>query len=264
MSLETLQSFSLLKSSRFIFQLLTIPKFIENGINDVLAPREIGSLGTSVLGDYSLKNITKPELLSNMPVLCESIEFPGQTITGSDFRMPGRLKIKVPTIREINEVQATFLYPIEVPMYELFSSWITNISTVSSKTQYYNNIVGEARIQQYGEDSAVSSNSWGAPILIVNLKQLYPTQVNSLQSNWSDDGFHRMNVSFFFENFEIETPSVVKFAEQPNNQFEADAIKALRGQSRTIQFGGAEVPYPSVSSQADRYNFATNLNFKFP
>lgn len=247
MSLQLLQSLSFLKSSRFIFQLLTVPKFIENGMNN---SRTRGGFGNVELRANDLGSKTASELLSYMPVLCESFEFPGQTITASDFRMPGRLKIKVPTIREINEIQATFLYPTEVPMYELFSSWIMYMSTVNSKTAYYNDVVAEAKLFQYDEAESVGANDWGIPFMTLNLNRMYPLSINSMQSNWADDGFHKINVSFFVEDFSISTVSA-QVAKQPTNQYEAELMKKL-GRRAT------------VSSEADRYNFASNINFKFP
>jgi len=264
MSLQLVQSLSFLKSSRYIFQLLSVPKFISDGMTGPLAQRESGRFGNAVLVDNGLNTKTAPELLSYMPVLCDSIEFPGQTITATDFRMPGRMKIKVPTLREINEIQASFLYPIEVPMYELFSSWISNISTVSSKTKYYNDVLGSAYLKQYGEDSAVGLNDWGIPLLKLKLDGLYPLSINSMQSNWSDDGFHRINISFFVEDFFIDSVSA-QTAKKPANDFEAELIKRFSGR-KTISFGGQNYSTgsPTFSSEADRSNFASSINFKFP
>ena len=36
----------------------------------------------------------------------------------------------------------------------------------------------------------------------VTLVNAYPLSVTSLQSNWADDGFHKINVSLFFEDIE--------------------------------------------------------------
>jgi hypothetical protein len=256
MSLQLLESLSFLKSSRFIFQLLTVPKFISEGMkgtgNGAGSLRIVNDdLSQTTITDASLSSKTVPGILSYMPVLCESFEFPGQTITASDFRMPGRLKIKVPTIREINEIQATFLYPTEVPMYELFSSWIMNMSLVSSKTRYYNDVVAEAKLMQYDEKSSVGANDWGTPFMTLNLNRIYPLSINSLQSNWSDDGFHRINVSFFIEDFSIDTQQSESRSKAPENGFEAELIRNLGRR-------------PTFSSESDRSNFASNINFKFP
>lgn len=258
MSLQVLQSMSFVKSSRFLFQLLTLPKFINDGMT---GRRAGGRLGNAAVVDSGLNGKTPNDVLSYLPILCDSFEFPGQTITATDFRMPGRMKIKVPSVREINEIQATFLYPVEIPMYELFSSWIANMSTVSSKTMYYNDVLGQAQLLQYADDSAPTSGDWGSPLFKLSLIGIYPTQVTSLTANWADDGFHKISVSFFVEDFKIDSVTVKQVPAR--TELENAFIKGLG--RKQIEFGGTKYDAtPSFSSEADRYNFATNLTFKFP
>ena len=119
MSLQRIQNFSFLKSSRFLFQFLSIPK--------IVGADGVGYLFSDVVGgiiDNSIANKTYEGLLRDMTFICDSIEFPGQTLTTAERRIPGELKIKTPVSRDYSEINATFLYPAEFPLYEFFNNWI--------------------------------------------------------------------------------------------------------------------------------------------
>ena len=209
MSLERLQSFSFLKSSRFLFQFLTLPKLVGAEEKDYIG--YFYSATTGGIVDNSIQSKSISDLTRDMTFLCESIEFPGQSLTGVDYRIPGKLKIKTPTVREYNEITANFLYPEEFPIYELFNNWIWNASLKNSQNYYFDDIVGEARIIQFSE-GGLGTNATGevtidnqVPYNKISLKNLYPTSISPLQSNWGDDGFHKLSVTFFFEGMDIYT-----------------------------------------------------------
>ena len=184
MSLQRIQSFSFLKSCRYSFSLLSLPRCIN------------GDLFQGVISDGRF--------------LCDSIEFPGQTLSTTDYRIPGSRKIKVPFLREYSEINATFYYPSQIPMYQFFNEWITAASFRNTRNEYFDDITCQARIIQFKEGDEVIGNTVNEIVdsqpvqMRVSLKNLYPLSITSLTSNWGDDNFHKISVSFFFENMEIK------------------------------------------------------------
>lgn len=212
MSLQRLQSFSFLKSSRFLFQFLKLPG------KSILSNDDVSYFYSEITGgiqDNSVANRLDTDLMRDLSFVCESIEFPGQTLTTAESRIPGSLKIKTPVLRDYNEITASFLYPAEVPVYEMFSNWVINASIKNTRTQYYNDIVGEARIVQFLEGGSVidATEQTGvasrkiegqAPHNSIKLYNIYPISFAPIQSNWGDDGFQRLSVTFYFEGIDIK------------------------------------------------------------
>jgi hypothetical protein len=95
-------------------------------------------------------------------------------------------------------------------MYEFFYEWIATTSFRNTKNEYFDDITCQARIIQFKEGNEFSGNTINEIVdnqpvqMKVNLKNLYPLSVTSLTSNWGDDNFHKISVSFFFENMEIK------------------------------------------------------------
>ena len=211
MSLQTLQSFTFLKSSRFLFQFLAIPDII--GVTEYGNKSEIGSFGGNRIVDQSLSSKPYKELLRNMTFLCDSVEFPGQSLTTLDYRIPGTKRLKVPYLREYNEITASFYYPESVPIFEFFSSWIVGASKRNTMNHYFDEVVGQARVTQFAEGvdslSSIKSIENQPAHLTVNLKNMYPMSFTPLQGNWGDDGFHKISVTFFFEDISLETYSKI-------------------------------------------------------
>lgn len=160
---------------------------------------------------------------------CDSIEFPGSTLTATDYRVPGKMKVKIPYLRDLSEVNLTFYHPVDVPLYTFFNRWLREISPNSSRNQYFDDIVSEIVLNQFDNYSHAKLRPEQLPTetslrseffeqfaqsqlsnsptrmrkqFTLKLLKAYPLSVTSLQSNWADDGFHKINVSLFFEDIE--------------------------------------------------------------
>jgi hypothetical protein len=157
----------------------------------------------------------------NLSFLCDSVEFPGQSLTASEYRIPGKLKLKIPYLREQNEITLTFYHNDESPLYSYFTNWIQNISPTNTTNAYFNEIVApKMDIVQFDEVAGIrgfiidqfgfnSTPVGGASAnlrkyMTVSLKNIYPLSFSSMPSNWADDGFHKMTVTFFYETINIE------------------------------------------------------------
>lgn len=151
--------------------------------------------------------------------LCDSVEFPGQTLTASEYRIPGKLKVKIPYLREMNEVTLSFYYSTDFPIYEIFSRWIENSSPTNTTNQYFDDIVCKIKLLQFDEVAGMrgffrdlieyNTGLGNATNLTkhstVILENAFPLSLMSMPANWSDDGFHKLNVTFFYENMRRES-----------------------------------------------------------
>ena len=195
----------------------TSPRYSEYSINKMLNQNFLKS------SKFAIQIPRLPEIINmriaseDLTFLCDSLEFPGQSLTTSEYRMPGKLKLKVPYVREMNEVTMTFYHNDKIPIYKLFSNWIENTSRTNTSNFYFDEIVCPTiKIFQFDEVSGVrgffrdileSEIYRGAEnkltkYMTVELRNIYPLNFTSMPSNWADDGFHKMTVSFFYENME--------------------------------------------------------------
>lgn len=143
--------------------------------------------------------------LRKMIYLCDSVEFPGQALTAVDYRIPGKLKVKIPYVRELNEVNFTFYMSEDMPMYGLLSQWITQISPNTAQNSYFDEIVGAIELIQFQDTTALerAASPNALKHMVVKLIDVYPLNIQSMPANWIDDGFHRLNVNFYFRDLTI-------------------------------------------------------------
>jgi hypothetical protein len=191
------------------------PRYSEYSINKMLGQNFLKS------SKFAIQIPLLPEIVNldiapeDLTFLCDSVEFPGQSLTTSEYRMPGKLKLKVPYVREMNEVTMTFYHNDKIPMYKLFSNWIENSSRTNTTNLYFDEIVcPKIKIFQFDEVSGVrgffrdifeaemyrGSENKLTKYMTVELQSAFPLNFTSMPSNWADDGFHKMTVSFFYED----------------------------------------------------------------
>ena len=123
---DTIQQFmrqDFLKSSQFIFRLPAIP-FKYSGIP---------------LRDFSL--------------FCESIEFPGKSVSAVEYKIPGKNRIKLPYSKEYQDVTTTFIHNTTIPVYDFFASWLTYISGSNTSTEniYFDECTTSFNMIQYSD-----------------------------------------------------------------------------------------------------------------
>ena len=168
---------NLIRSSKFAARFLSVPSFVTE-----------------------LKEDTE-----NMLYLCDSIEFHGQSLTALEYKIPGKLKVKVPFNRDANEVTFTFYINDSTPIYGILSNWIYEISPNNVQNRYFDEIVGQIELLMF--EDTTSSYDKSSPNafkhMSVNLIDAYPLNVQSMPANWMDDGFHKVTASFFFRDLEL-------------------------------------------------------------
>lgn len=134
--------------------------------------------------------------LREFTFLCDSLEIPGRTAVTTEFVIPGLQKIKTPYRREFNELNVTFYHNTKFPIFQYFTDWMDSCSTNSTQNQYFDDIVTDINIHQLND---VSSTTDHRRYMTVSLFNVYPTSVASLPCNWADDGFHKLNVTLYYE-----------------------------------------------------------------
>lgn len=211
MALSNILPFNFLRSSHFLFQLMRLPNVISDigAKYDPNPQSDITTMSTYQLSkNFSLPNIDPATFSKNLSLLCDSIEFPGQTLSATEYRIPGTKQIKVPYMRDYSEITASFYYPENVPLYDFFIGWIDRTSPQNTRNEFFDDIIGEARIIQFlqgGESADANDYDGHVPYMSIGLKGLYPLSLVNLPVNWGDDGLQKLNVSFFFEEIEIKT-----------------------------------------------------------
>jgi hypothetical protein len=195
-NIDKILSHNFLKGSRFSVQFPGLSRTIPNASYDI--PSE------------------------ELTFLCDSVEFPGQSLTSSEYRMPGKLKLKVPYLRDLNEVTLTFYHNTQLPIYNIFSTWLTGASPTSTQNRYFDDIVcNKIKIIQFADTQDETTNLiyalTGKPLLgqqeqkkymTVELKNAFPLNFASMPGNWADEGFHKMSVSFFYEDLTISMGNI--------------------------------------------------------
>ncbi len=178
-NLERFKNQNFIRSAKFAARFLNLPYFVSSDIDD----------------------------LRKMVYLCDSVEFPGQTLTAVDYRIPGKLKVKIPYLREVNEVSFTFYINDEMPIYGILNNWIYEISPNTAQNRYFDEVVGAVELIQFEDTTGLTDRSSPNALkhMSVKLIDVYPLSIQSMPSNWSDDGFHKVTANFYFRDLEIIT-----------------------------------------------------------
>lgn len=220
MALLNIQSYTFLKSSRFLFQFTKLPNVLNIGPNLETQKKQTTLSVAQAEINNSLENLDVSIFMRDVGFVCDSIEFPGQSMSPVAYRIPGTHEIKVPFQRDFQEITATFLYPETLPMYDFFSAWMVSASPRNTTNRFFDDIVAQARIVQFSEGGEIGENEilidQQVPYLTVNLLNVYPINVAPLAGNWGDDGFHKISVTFFFEDMTTKSHGT----KNPNTDWE--------------------------------------------
>jgi hypothetical protein len=148
------------------------------------------------------------ENASGLEFACESVEFPGRTLTTSDNRIYGP-SFKTPYGTDYSEINLTFLCSEDMREKNFFDNWINFINpTTNFNFKYREEYTTDVKIIQLNEKNAQT--------YACKLYEAFPVAVNALQGNWADDGFHRVQVSMtyrYWEQVSVEEGSEALAAE---------------------------------------------------
>jgi len=187
----------------------SITDFLYN-IKDVARPKlfDVGIILPVGFSTYLQKN---DSVLDNLKLnfKCESTNIPGRTFATTEQKFGSNPAEKHAYHTTYNDVDMTFIITEDsrlipnmkrnLPSFEefglkekrLFDEWMNWINPVDSYDfRYKKDYVSDIKINQI-------SNS-GQRVFTCELLDAFPISVNQLDLDWSNDGYHKLNVTFAF------------------------------------------------------------------
>jgi hypothetical protein len=153
--------------------------------------------------DGLFDGLTSLDYANYLTFRCESVDFPGRELSVTDARIYGPI-YKIPTISSYPDVNMTLLCDSSLSQKQLFEIWMNRINPKTSYDfEYRESYVRTIEIHQINEINDVMHT--------IELVNAFPTSVASLQSNWADDGYHKLQVTFAYDYWKS---SVDKIQEQ--------------------------------------------------
>ena len=126
---------------------------------------------------------------------CENSQLPGRTISTGDLRIYGPSE-KFPYQSAYEDTTFTFMVGGAMLEKTLFNQWMDYINpTQNWNFEYKMNYVTDIIVTQYD----ISHNE----IHNVKIIDAFPIAVNQLDLDWSNDAYHKLNVTFAYTYWEI-------------------------------------------------------------
>lgn len=129
---------------------------------------------------------------------CESAELPGISLMTQDVKVYGP-SYKLPYQRQYNDINLTFICTNDFYERKLFDRWIEAI--MPSDTNNMRFPKGE-NTKYLTDITVVQFDEFVKQIYAVKLIDAFPTSIAPMQMSWSDDGFHKLAVSFAYQRYE--------------------------------------------------------------
>ena len=124
---------------------------------------------------------------------CENAELPGRTIATTSMKIYG-VEEKFPYMSSYSDLSLTFIVSDDMAEKTFFDAWLNWINPNTNYNLKYKQDYSVAlRINQYDVQNKVSYS--------VDLIDAYPIAVNSMDLNWSSDGYHKLTVTFAYTSW---------------------------------------------------------------
>ena len=190
----------------------TINTFLSD-IREVARPKlfEVNIITPELLNKYfKTYNIGLVNFEKNLSLRCESTNIPGRTFATTEQKFGSNPTEKHAYHTTYNDIEMTFIVTENstinklnkekenstLPEKQLFDAWMDIINpTDTYDFQYKENYVAP-NIEIRELDSA------GAFLFGVNLIDAFPISVNQLDLDWSNDGYHKLSVTFAYTRWE--------------------------------------------------------------
>lgn len=165
-------------------------------------PGSISSFKSSFVGDLARPNrfdVNIPVPLTliqyvktsrNINYRCESAELPGRTFATMEQKTYGPIE-KYPYMTNYNDIDLTFIIDDNMESKVFFDAWLNYINpTYNNNFRYKENYATTITVNQYDVKNKLTYS--------VNLYDAYPISMNQLGLSWSDDSYHKLNVTFAY------------------------------------------------------------------
>lgn len=167
---------------------------------------------------------------------CEAAEIPGRQLNSSDVKIYGPI-YKTPFQSLYAETTLTFIETGDMDVRFFFEEWMNLIiNSETNRITYPDEYISNMEVRQYDvvsdrPDPKGSGGIAGGPDIVkddagrvsrvyreINLRKTlttkfvsaFPTNINQMPTAWSDDSFHRLQVTFFYRYYTLVQHSLVK------------------------------------------------------
>ena len=153
----------------------------------------------------------------DIAIRCESADLPGRQLVTIDNKVYGPI-YKTVYQSLFSDLNLTFLETKDMDFRYSFERWMEYIhpTALSNNVEYYNNYTTGMIITQYdqvGVEGIISDRY--KKTLTYNIYDAFPINVNQLTGSWSDDGFHKLQVSFAYQRHTITQEKSPGFDPRP-------------------------------------------------
>jgi len=121
---------------------------------------------------------------------CEVANLPGRNISTIEQKTYGPFE-KFAYHTSYSDIDLTFIMDGDMGLKYFFDAWINSINPTNDfNIEYKDNYVADINITQYdmGNNETYS----------VKLIDAYPININQLDLDWSNDGYHKLTVTFAY------------------------------------------------------------------
>lgn len=159
---------------------------------------------------------------------CEAAEIPGRQLNSSDIKIYGPV-YKTPFQSIYQETNLTFVETANMDVRLFMEQWMDLIQdSETNKLSYPNTYMQNIEIRQYdvisslpdapggisGLPTTEKDPETGKPkkvyqeqklrlVMTARLYDAFPTNINQMTTAWSDDSFHRLQVTFFYRYYTL-------------------------------------------------------------
>ena len=126
---------------------------------------------------------------------CENAQLPGKTFATTEQKFGSAPVEKYPYQTTFTDIDLTFMVDDDMQQKLLFDGWMNYISPVYNfNTRYKSDYTTAITINQYDVKNELSYS--------VNLYDAYPVAMNQLDLDWSNDGYHKLVITFAYTNWQ--------------------------------------------------------------
>lgn len=160
-------------------------------------------IGLMSRGTFYNNNVVR-----DLGYLCEAAEFPGRGFMNTDLRYYGP-SFKAPFQSTYEDLNLTFVVRDSFLERQFFDDWINIINPINTYDfQYRKNYISQIELFQmsekenYGESDKPNEVPPGSRESTAQYKftfeEAWPILINPMPTNWAEDNFHRLTVSFTY------------------------------------------------------------------
>ena len=130
----------------------------------------------------------------NLSYRCESAQLPGRTFATLEQKIGSNPVEKHPYETTYTDMDMTFIVDDDMSQKTFFDAWMNYINpTYNYNFRYKSDYATILTVTQY--------DVMNKPSYSVNLFDAYPISVNQLDLDWSNDGHHKLSVTFAYTNW---------------------------------------------------------------